>query len=212
MAIELKKGRGEVILARVKGPRNLILVKKGIRVVEEFKIRVMFFINPKSRSCYWCLDGIQMNLLATSSLLSMGELSQNGSGRKINVRTRYERPVLLMVEDWEKNQTPCLLDENMSYLSGSNLHGDARSNEDAYRLCLGSQADIFDIKMVDSLLFGTANNDLSWKGGSIQGESRMITVDQKRRRFFYAREWQTIRKCNSTIPNEIIDCVDALKK
>jgi hypothetical protein len=208
-----KKDECGNILVRTKGDRNLMFLRKGVKIVDDFRIEVFHFMNPATRSIYWVMDGIQVNLLSDSSSVKEGIVMRQG-GRASQVKCRYEQPVILAIHDWGVQGTaPQLLNHNLGHLSGSNIHGDSRDYTNSYNLCLGITPDIMSIDMVDALLFGKANNDLHWRGDAVTGQSGWAKDSNgKRIKIFNVAQWPEIRKCRTQIPKEIQDCANALRK
>ncbi len=216
MAIQSKRDESGNILVKVIGDPNLVFVKKAIKIADDYRMQVYFFMNPTTRSCYWVMDRIQICMVADSPKVKEGIVVRTGGrgeGRSSQVKCRYDQPVILAIHDWNEQCTaPQLFSADLGYLSGSNIHTSSGINT-SYNLCLGAVQDIASIDMVDALLFGKANNDLSWRGGPITGASSWAKDSTgKRIKIFNMATWPEIEKCKTTIPKEIQECANALRK
>jgi hypothetical protein len=213
MAIIAKRDESGNILVRSNGNEHLIFLKKAAKIVDDYRIEVFHFMNPSKFSSYWVMSGLQTNLMADTSTVKEGIVVRAGNGRGGQVRCRYEQPVILAIHDWNhQGSAPQLFSHTGGYLSGSNIHG-GQDSIGSYNLCLGITPDITSIDMVDALLFGRANNDLAWRGGPVKGQSGWAKdMAGKRIKIFNVAEWPEIEKCKTTIPKEIYDCANALRK
>jgi len=213
MAIIAKRDESGNILVRSNGNEGLIFLKKAAKIVDDFRIEVFHFMNPSKFSAYWVLSGLQTNLLSDTASVKDGIVYRSNSGRGGQVRCRYRQPVILAIHDWSRQGTsPQLFSHEGGYLSGSNVHGE-NDSVTSYNLCLGVTPDMTSIDMVDALLFGKANNDLHWRGGALEGESGWAKdIAGKRIKIFNVAKWPEIKKCRTTIPREIYDCANALRR
>ena len=212
MALLLKKDDFGKVYGKVKYNPNLILVKKGIRVIDGHKIEITHFMNCFTRSSFWVADSLQTNLLANLSEVKNGHLTY-ANGRKGQVKVRYLKPIILAVHDWEiQGHKAQLLDHTGNHLSGTNIYGETRQ-VDSYGLCLGTAYDFLSINLFDAMLYAKANADLGWKGPNIQGESKFTKDNNNKKvKIFEIETWSTICKCKQQIPEEILGYANALVK
>jgi hypothetical protein len=211
--IVAKRNENGHILVKMKGDRRLIFIRKAVKIADDFRMNVYFFMNINTRSCYWVMDKIQITLLSDSTSVKNGIVKRTGDGRGSQVKCRYHHPVIIAIHDWANGPNAQLFDADGYYLSGSNVHGAQNDNKLCYNLCLGVVPDLFSVDMVDALLFGKANNDLGWRGAAVTGESAWAKDQEgKRIKIFNMATWPTIERCRTIIPKEILDCANALKK
>lgn len=209
-----KKDESGNILVKQSGDPDIMFIKKAAKIVDDYRIEVYHFMNVFKKSCYWVMDRIQINLLSDSSSVKDGIVCRYGGGRGSQVKCRYDQPVILAIHNWEVQGTaPQLLDADLGHLSGSNIYGTSSNHQANYNLCLGVTPDIMSVDMVDSLLFGKANNDLNWRGNPVTGVSAWAKDSSgKRIKIFNVEKWPQIEKCRTQIPREIQDCANALRK
>tara|TARA_R110002167_G_scaffold66667_4_gene188673 strand:+ start:2811 stop:3452 length:642 start_codon:yes stop_codon:yes gene_type:complete len=213
MSVTLKRGENGELLAKAHKD-GLIHIRSSKKIIGDFTMNVKFFINPATSSAYWVLDGLYTTQLGETAKVGEGQIYNRGAvNRRVAVKCIYRRPILLMLGDWNETQYPQLLDENMEFLCGSNIYGESSSDVRNNELCLGVVGNYLDINMIELLIYGKANADLSWRGGTITGKSRMMsTAEKKKTKVFEIDKWPTLSKSLAVIPLEIRDCVDAFKK
>jgi hypothetical protein len=210
--IVAKRDAYKNILVKQYSNNDLMFIKKGIKIVDDYKIEVYYFINIQTRSCYWVMNRIQITMLGSSYLVKMGQVIKE-RGRGTQVKCRYDNPVILAIHDWQQESNAQLFSAELGYLSGSNIHGENSNPISCFNLCLGVVPDKWSINMVDALLFGKPNNDLPWRGGAMTGYSAWAKdINGKRIKIFNVENWPEITKCKTIIPREIQDCANALKK
>ena len=210
MAIKTRKNEYGEIEVKVVGDPNLVLIRRGVKIVDGFKMNILYFINNQTKSAYWIMDQLQTTILSRTGNPGKGFLhSSEGEGdRKLAVKVRYESPVMMFVNNWRSSSNPQLVDHEMKNLSGSNIHGDGQCG-----LCLGASVGCIDFNMIDSLILGRANNDLHWRGGRILGSTSMVDNGEgKRTKVFNITSWPTIQRSPAIVPQELIDCLGALKR
>jgi hypothetical protein len=212
MALLLKKDDFGKVYGKIKYNPNLILVKRGFRIIDGHKIEITHFLNCFTRSSYWVADTLQTNILANLSEVKNGVLRYDG-GRRGQVKARYIKPIILAIHDWEiQGHKPQLLNHMGEHLSGTNIYGETRQ-VDSYGLCLGTTYDYLNLNLFDALLYTKANTDLGWKGPQIQGESKFTRDENNKKvKVFEIENWSTICKCKQPLPEEILGYASALVK
>lgn len=153
---------------------------RGFRVVEGFRVDIAQFILPNF-SVAFVIDNLVTSIWGYSPHdRILGPHSDDDSAPEL---VRYPGRVILLITNIQNDIKVWLLDVNGYVLAGSNVFP-------LGNYCLGEQCNPYSMNPVEMLLEYEANDDLVWRGHSLEGA--WINDSPPHPRHFQITTWPTI--------------------
>lgn len=188
---------------RITSGPELFLLSRSRRVANRKSFEVRQYMVPSTGTVVFALKNLSMSMLhdpsraGTTNTFGLNLSRSAGSAKSVY----YEGRSFLLFPDIQYSGSCYLVNHEGRCLAGSNIF-------DTGKLCLGSTIDPLTMNPIDALCFNTANRDLVWQGGALEGAwERNPDPDNPRSRaanqIFHVQNWPTWIPLSQTTPFQI---------
>jgi hypothetical protein len=155
-------GQIEVMVVEDGAP---VLLSRCFRISNGFRVDIAHWLDPANMTAYIALRNPCLQMLDNLNYDDQFGLDSDvDADAPESAYVRYEGVVLMRMPDlnYEESPRPFLTDLDGRILSGSNVYNSGH-------LCLGNSFNPLTIQPAELLLNNSANQDLGWIGGHLEG-------------------------------------------